>query len=746
MADVRWNTADSIIDSVVGGYALRSSNATWREMQAASLQSHIDLLVQELALEDENIYVPRPIDFAIVRVPQSNKAGVLRAMATTRYYYMDLIAFYRWVRDAFDEELTYNGWDELQPPAPVWKTWWRMPVVGYLIDLKENIHSHNLPMWASHGVPVMYPWDAGMAEDVRYHYWNPAVMGALNETRLGVELPAFAWEQAVAEEEDEVYDEWMQNRSPSLANEFLDAGPLPNEGNVAYFIEDFEGWHLRQIFDPNLIPLFDQLYHFRDKRGATSISRTYFRWVERITDPEDICSLQLQYLAKPHQQALYYVRELYKFRYAPSAARSWNVRPLIERLGDSSQQQPAVVDMASPRGRSQRELPVVRAVTIRERSASPVLQSSSATSEATRDFLRLRGHHRSDSGSSSRSALSPIQSESSSSASQRRRTPELSLPELQGREAAASLVPFEENRYPEGFAKGGRWSKLFLEKVVLHFPEDRAQWRIRAWMLDEPRLSATALLDRALAFFLPIHLEIPAAIVHQFTKPLAAYNHWELAAGDFYRAERPDETITWKANGADYASNYRGSVLNLLNKPNAHAFLYEGGLLARIAYEYGGETLMARAKSGLSAAVTLHGAAATSIERTTKRESVSASEQLTLVGQSLPAPPKTDVHYIFPPAWVFNEGFSPYDGMWNEDCESWFQRIIKKIKDNAPPAKTDGGWTRDLRSARKKERIRASTWTHASQELMRLQGDSWEGKRLKDIISLAASDNDYLES
>ncbi|KAF7974581.1 hypothetical protein HWV62_11962 [Athelia sp. TMB] len=487
-------------------------------------------------------------------------------------------------------------------------------------------------------------------------------LGALNETRSSGELPAFVWEEAVGNEEDEIYDEWMQNRSPSLTEGFLDAGPLAEGRHTAYFIEDFEGWHLRQLFDSTLVPLFDQLYYFRDKKGVNSVSRTYFRWIEQITDPEEICGLQLQYLVHPHRQSLCYIHEMYKFRYAPSAAQPWPTRTLLERLEEGPSPSAIVVDVVSPRGRTTRELPPIWALTNQERSASPgqAVSSSSAALNTARDFLRTRGHHCSDSRSLSRSLLSPIQSESSSSASQRRKTPEVTMPELHGREAAASLVPFEDLHYPEGFAKGGLWSRLFLERAIIHFPDERSQWRIRAWLLDEPHLPVTALLSQALSFFIPFYLEIPAAIVHQFTKPLALYNHWEMAAGNFYRVEHPDESITWKVNGADYASNYRGSVLNLLNKPNVHVFLYEGGLLARIAYEYGGDALMARAKSGLSATVTLHGAAATLIECTTKRHSVSASEQLTLIGQSLPASPKTDIHYIFPPAWVFNEGFAPY--------------------------------------------------------------------------------------
>ncbi|KAF7965405.1 hypothetical protein HWV62_43698 [Athelia sp. TMB] len=691
--DKRWNTADSIIDTVMGGYVLRSQIATWREAQASALRRHIDLLVAELALEREGVPVPDNLDYSILRVLVSSKAAMLRAMAATRYHFMDLVAFYRWAREAFDEELTYRQWDEFQPPLPVWKAWWNLPTVGYLVDLREHQHTHNLPMWVFHRVPVHYPWDKGLLRNLRYRLWNLAVLRAEGERTYGGEPPIYAIRELVQADTFEVYDEWMQDRSPHLAEGFLDEGGLDPEGGHACYVEDFEGWHLRPTTMEENSTLMDQLFYFRDDRRVTPSSHTYFRWIERGNDTLEILITQTN---EPHRQSLGLLRELYKFRNAPAMSRSTVPTSLLDQMGDRPEGGSIVVDLSSPRSQ-QRELDFTRNRSARNRSTSPPSSGvNSARTDSSAWIIskeRTLAHIIAFRGSSYRSGgTSPITERLQS-----------------GRAAVAALVLFEDSSFPDGFVQGGRWSRKILEKAILHFPSANAQWRLRAWLLDEPNLPVTELLDRALSYFIPFYLEIPSAVVHQFTRPLESYDRWEHSAGEFYREDRPDQTIMYQINGAKYATAYKMSVLNQLNKPNAHAFLYEGGLLARIVYHFGGEELLSRAKKGLSAAVTLHGAATTSIERTTKRESVSTAEKLILLGQSNPGGPKTE------------------------------------LDTDKPAAKTDGDWGKDVRAARRTTRLDDKTWELASKELLAQQGDSWEGRPIASIFSLVAQGNTFAE-
>lgn len=308
-----------------------------------------------------------------------------------------------------------------------------------------------------------------------------------------------------------------------------------------------------------------------------------------------------------------------------------------------------------------------------------------------------------------------------------------------------SLLPSIDETYPPEPSLAPSWSRRWLTQAVIHFENPRSEWRVRAWLSRYPDLSLTTLLTKAITSHIPFNLEVPAATLQKWRRPLQTYSVWEIEAGVYYTGVSQARPIIYNANGSEYARDYELSVLEILNRPNSTAFLFEGGLLARLASHYGNAGFLNRALEGPSAAMVLHGFGHTDFTRSTIRERVTEPEKNVLLGQSSPGGSKTEIHYVWPPVVIFQAKFLAYDGRWTQECENWFLERAALIKGGFVDSKTEGGWWHHFRHARRGSRITDDQWRTVEDEIIATSGISWEGAALGSLLKLNDPRNHFKE-
>ncbi|KAF7967325.1 hypothetical protein HWV62_34699 [Athelia sp. TMB] len=672
LTEARWETSEDLIVPMGNGFRLTAKVANWRRRQIEALGQHLELLCDLLGLEAEGIPYPGTIDLEPLTFLQPTREAVRRVMGVSRYHYLDMIAFYRWVREAMDDELIYREWDRTNPPLDLWLHWEETQVVGYLIDLQEHRKVHNLPMWKCHDVPVHYIWNDTVAGDERYQYWNPSSLRARDETPGAAAEANIEPHIASRGRQGFIADDWMQCINPSEDHVLKDASLPGRERSWTFWVQDFDNWEVRQVTNRHEIELFAQIYVYVDQPEGSGPKRTFLRWRESTVSAAEVIAASVY---EPHHHSPQYVREVFKFWYGTGPDHIIGNRSLLSRIEgpSSSRRERSSAGLAGSSEARGETRPTSREGG-RGCSASPRSNSSSVRRHRSPETGRVRRLPVADSegASSFGSTSESIPYGSGLSATSPIQTP------LRGHLAVLAIKPLMSPENVPDFVVYGSWNKKYLEKAVISFPKARAQWRIRSWLFEDPSLPLTQMLGRAISYCVPFRLEMPEANVQEFRKPRIQYQQWERDAALYYRPGYRDPQVEYTANKAELAGLYVSSVLPLLRKPNAPAFLFEGGLLARIARHFGGQDLIDRAMLGLSAAVTLHRAGEVSADRDTQRESVTPWEQQALLGYTKVVPPQQVTHSVFPPVSTFEETCLLYEEAWTDECEDWFKRMLAR--------------------------------------------------------------------
>ncbi|KAF7965579.1 hypothetical protein HWV62_42836 [Athelia sp. TMB] len=696
--------------------------------------THLDSMITLLDLASDDIPIPEYLDLVPLIALHPSEEEALRALSTIRMHYLDLIAFYCWIHLSLGEDAILKNWYRNHAVPAAWKTWEKAPKTGYLLDLGMHALTHSLPSWCQLGVPVHYSWDPVLAATNRFREWSPEVLNALDELQLGVE-PARM--QQGLEGEQRAVDEWTQewDADPTESQE----GRTPYDDLIGwtFYVEDFEGWTFRQVELRRELDTYELQYSSTDSPDSSPPSQTYHRYRLR---PGFVTSEDGRMGDDSPLLPLSLTRERFKFRYGTPLLQQEvpkTTRTLLSRIGQKSERSGSGSGSVSPRGRSREVVLRQRhSGAYRERSASPLMNRITGSDRRLqKDALGYRrGNPEGSKDSSTRATSRESGARSPTSYSSTSSVPPSIISSHRGRDAALSLLPRTgEQPYPFDFTNSREWNREFLEEAVIHFPAPNAQWRIRSWRVQDPDVPITILLSRALSYFIPFQLEVPMEIMHRFMRTKASCSYRDTAAGIFYKSNYIGNLIQYTKIGVNYVAAYKTSALGVLAKPNAPAFLFQGGILARLAYYFGGPALVEQATRGLSTGVTLHGAGFTSIDRGTKREEVTDYDKMVLVGYSETSGPQTEPHYLFPPEHVFNECFLPYDLEWTEYCERWFMKVMATLDNNAPVSRTESGWRTELRMVRKALRIDDRTWKEAREEIMAVGGPSWEGARVRDL-------------
>lgn len=244
--------------------------------------------------------------------------------------------------------------------------------------------------------------------------------------------------------------------------------------------------------------------------------------------------------------------------------------------------------------------------------------------------------------------------------------------------------------------------------------------RMRFWLLQDPSVTIADLLPRCLAKGLPFRM-----FVSQAALPQLAPADLSIFPATPVWLTYPDALIQQGCNKGtaselrDMCIQYRRLVAEVLSRPHARRFLTAGGLLWRIAREYGPPDLFRRALQGPSATVTIYGRS--DIDRIHKDvdDLLIATEIDVLLGRT------TNSNSFWPSPEIY-EGSPRYNGEWSAENEAWFVRHADLIENSGVGSlKSSQAWKNDIRPHTATKRILCSTvgsQAHAHDVCVQLQG------------------------
>lgn len=120
-------------------------------------------------------------------------------------------------------------------------------------------------------------------------------------------------------------------------------------------------------------------------------------------------------------------------------------------------------------------------------------------------------------------------------------------------------------------------------------------------------------------------------------------------------------------------SSFISQITAMLRHPTGYTALFQGGLVARIALEFGGQNILNRLLRGPSRT-----ASPMSNYAGLYSDTFLPSHSDLIIGRTTPAMIGADTTSWFPPLDIFNTYLSvPYN--WSQPCEDWFQTRISEI-------------------------------------------------------------------
>jgi hypothetical protein len=127
---------------------------------------------------------------------------------------------------------------------------------GVIVDLAKDWKTANFPLWAYHGVPILFKWTPAEQGNPRFSYVSPG------------QFPS----AGPVQQRGAAYDWFFQDRSRDFD---VDSGNnLRREGN---YIIDFEGWKRRSLNKTAVAAYFGVIAFTRMKIGRRD-QALFFRW------------------------------------------------------------------------------------------------------------------------------------------------------------------------------------------------------------------------------------------------------------------------------------------------------------------------------------------------------------------------------------------------------------------------------------------------------------------------------------
>ncbi|KII93296.1 hypothetical protein PLICRDRAFT_101579, partial [Plicaturopsis crispa FD-325 SS-3] len=272
------------------------------------------------------------------------------------------------------------------------------------------------------------------------------------------------------------------------------------------------------------------------------------------------------------------------------------------------------------------------------------------------------------------------------------------------------------------------WNEHYLAEGRLLLPSVASEVRMRYWVLtaDHP-LSVPQVLRMALERCLPFRIEVPTSVAESFApQPLS---NLERRAATFYQLGRTETLAAHNLTGYEYRDRYQTMVLELLSRPHARAFLFKGGIIARLAWEYGGLDLVIRAMQGPSVQVSHYSRGqVTHGDIRTTDDQVSEPEVWLLLGLAQTGARQTTDHWLWPPPELWEES-GIFQGEWNERAEGWFKRIVRSFEEGKTRPMSTSDWKQIFRKETRRQLdhppLTTASWRKHRGQLNRFSA-SWD--------------------
>ena len=298
--------------------------------------------------------------------------------------------------------------------------------------------------------------------------------------------------------------------------------------------------------------------------------------------------------------------------------------------------------------------------------------------------------------------------------------PQLSAPAATRTEIQQLMCPITPGPLPLPIATINCHCRYLTLGVLIIGPASEARLRYRAMLNDS----------------WTIHDVIADAIQRGIPFDIAVKRHDVPQFGHSISPQRPlcytpgfqDRSLVWTNDSAKYCDDWLQAIVEILARPHARVMLFRGGLLWRIAREYGPAHLYSSALEGPSVGATCFGQFAPG-DPTLLVEDLNEYKIPVLLGRVVV---NNVEKYLWPPIHLF-EQLDCWTGEWNTSCEVWFQKVRMTIQQKVVNLKTAARWSRDSRF-RDRDRVDTAAVLGTACNLFTQSNGSWSGRPVVDCI------------
>ncbi|KAJ6447982.1 hypothetical protein C8R45DRAFT_850570 [Mycena sanguinolenta] len=634
---------------------------------------------------------------------------------------------------------------------------------GVLVKLSSNYHEANLAHWARHLVPFHYPWAFEETNEGRFASCDPRYMQEMVKLHIDQgdqadarELPSYEELQQNLQSFDGFFQSAHAERRGFILSDF--------KPSYQYYIVDFLDWGARPLSNWTEIRVCAERFKGVKKVLARSTTVTFFRqspkiadepWTERVQPTEHKWDedqfADKEYDQPMNEEALYMedtilVRDMWKNKYAPRPGRYFS-------SFDGRRQAPASsAEIPEEHWPSQESY----SDPLPERECGASRLSETASSEnPTRKPLLLRridmssrktsvgGGHKEEYRGRPRSSRSRSPARSRGGTETRPRTPTSRSRSLFDRLGSESREIRGRSR-PFPRTKSGRWNLEWLRHAIFHFKDHHTHLRFKVIAAKFPGMhDMTKVLDEALRLGMKFHLYIPESKKRLFASETIS----DLERLVRPRMYEPGYTERFLRRTDSIAARYdmwMVTVMELLQRPNAVAFIAEGGIVAEIARRME-LRIMSLFKNGPSSQVADFSRGEKILDHSVEypggsefvtTDSASASELLLIIGH-LPGGDDDQDRTLFPSQATLESGSHHFRGVLGVGA----LKIIDKLMEQAttsPQWNTVSQWKKFLRSNNSGVYAPAhipteDDYKEAKEILAHSFPINWHGARLSDI-------------
>lgn len=219
--------------------------------------------------------------------------------------------------------------------------------------------------------------------------------------------------------------------------------------------------------------------------------------------------------------------------------------------------------------------------------------------------------------------------------------------------------------------------KFELRGVQVLIPP-RTELRVQAWMLMNPSWTPADWLPRCLEKGLPFRVLVHDDVMTRYRPDgLVAFQ-----TRPAWLSQRKAPLDDRSGEAALLCCRYLAAVTNVLQCPHTRRYLAEGGILWRLAIQYGQWDLYSSAFTGPSSTATVYGRASMGAWRDDLLED---HETAMLLGVTFHS------GFFWPQPTVINEGVYA-TGEWTEENETWFTNRATQIAQGIARPKGMQGW------------------------------------------------------